>query len=98
SLEADAKAIVAETGLPANSAHVQRLADIRYVGQAFEVVVELPPGPYTAASASVLTEAFEHSYIEKFTRTPPSVPVEIINIRVTVTADVPGSPLTTRGT
>ena len=90
-LEREANEIVAETGLDAASATVQRLADIRYVGQAFEVVVELPPGPYTAASSAALTEAFERSYLEKFTRTPPAVPVEIINIRVTVTAEVAGT-------
>jgi N-methylhydantoinase A len=89
-LEDNAKAIVAETGLDPKTAKVQRLADIRYVGQAFEVVVELPDGPYDASSRDALVAAFEKSYVEKFTRTPPSVPVEIINIRVTVTAEVPG--------
>ena len=92
-LEGEGRQIVSETGLPPESARVRRLADIRYVGQAFEVVVELPDGPYSADSRAALTAAFEASYLEKFTRTPPAVPVEIINIRVTVTAEVPGSTL-----
>src|SRR5690606_15607611 len=90
-LEREAKEIVAETGLDAASATVQRLADIGVVGQAFEVVVELPPGPCTAASSAALTEPYERSYLEKFARTSPAVPVEIIYIRVTDTAEVAGT-------
>ena len=97
SLEESAKLIIGETGLAPESATVRRLADIRYVGQAFEVVVELPPGPYAAGSLDALVEAFERSYVEKFTCTPPSVPVEIINIRVSVSAKVSADGLSLGG-
>ncbi len=89
-LEDEARTLIAGTGLDAASANVERLADIRYVGQAFEVVVSLPAGPYAEASKPALVEAFEAAYISKFTRTPPAVPVEIINIRTAVSAEVPG--------
>ncbi len=89
-LEAEGRALIAATGLDPALAQAERLADIRYVGQAFEVVVALPPGPYTAAAKPSLIAAFEAAYIEKFTRTPPPVPVEIINIRSAVSAEVPG--------
>lgn len=95
-LSDEARAIIAATGLDASRARVQRIADVRYVGQAFEVVVDLPDGPYTAASEASLVAAFERAYVEKFTRTPPAVPVEIINIRVAVAADIPGSELHAR--
>lgn len=91
SLESDAREVLDETRLPGDAAQIQRLADIRYVGQASELVVPLPPGPYTTASESALTAAFEASYIAAFTRTPPATAVEIINVRVTATIDVPGS-------
>ncbi len=89
-LEAEGRALIAATGLDPALAQAERLADIRYVGQAFEVVVALPPGPYTAAAKPSLIAAFEAAYMEKFTRTPPPVPVEIINIRSAVSAEVPG--------
>ena len=89
-LEGEARDLIAGTGLNPSAARIERLADIRYVGQAFEVVVTLPPGPYTEASKPALIEAFEAAYIAKFTRTPPSVPVEIINIRTAVSVEVPG--------
>jgi N-methylhydantoinase A len=90
-LEGSARHVLDETALPGADAAIQRLADIRYVGQASELVVALPHGPYTPASESALVEAFEQSYIAAFTRTPPATPVEIINIRVTASLDVPGS-------
>jgi N-methylhydantoinase A len=39
----------------------------------------------------VLLKAFEVSYQQKFSRTPPSVPVEFINIRVSARAEVASS-------
>ncbi len=92
-LEQDARRVLNETNLPGDKAEIQRLADIRYVGQASELVVALPGGPYNAASEQALVEAFEASYIASFTRTPPTTPIEIINIRVTATLAVPGSAL-----
>lgn len=85
-LAADAREVVAGAGLDPETAVVERRADVRYVGQAFEVIVDLPPGPYDAASAPALIAAFERAYVEKFTRTPPAGPVEIINVRVVVSA------------
>jgi N-methylhydantoinase A len=90
-LESEARRVVAETGLDPASAAIERIADFRYVGQASELVVSLPPGPYGADSRNRLEAAFEVTYVKAFTRTPPSTPVEIINIRVTATVVPPGS-------
>ncbi len=86
-MEADARSVIAATGLDAASATVDRRADVRYVGQAFEIVVDLPPGPYDAGSATLLQDAFERAYLAQFTRTPPAGPVEIINIRIAASAE-----------
>jgi N-methylhydantoinase A len=92
-LEDEARAVIRETQLDPDTAQLERLADIRYVGQASELVVPLPPGPYSSHSRQALQTAFEASYVASFTRTPPATPVEIINIRVTATAKVPLSPV-----
>ena len=91
----DARRVIAATGLDPATAEVERRADVRYVGQAFEVIVDLPPGPYDANSAGALVDAFEAAYLEKFMRTPPAGPVEIINVRVAVSA--PNPPATADG-
>jgi N-methylhydantoinase A len=89
-LEDDARAVIADTGLKLETASVRRLADGRFLGQGFDLVVELPDGPYDASAASRerLTAAFEKAYREKFALTPPEVPIEFINIRVAVRAPV----------
>ncbi|MGH7367746.1 MAG: hydantoinase/oxoprolinase family protein, partial [Candidatus Rokuibacteriota bacterium] len=45
-LEEEARAVMAETGLKLETATVQRLADGRFLGQGFDLVVPLPAGPY----------------------------------------------------
>lgn len=90
-LEAEARQVLEETRLPSIDAQIQRMADIRYVGQASELVVPLPPGPFSVRSEAAIKAAFEQNYVAAFTRTPPASPLEIINVRVTATLDVPGS-------
>ena len=89
-LEADASVVIKETGFDVSQANISRLADMRFAGQGFEVVLELPPGPYDDNSANALRLAFEAVYRETFARTPPDVEPEIINIRVSMSAEVPG--------
>jgi N-methylhydantoinase A len=98
-LEAEARAVMAETGLKLESATVQRLADGRFLGQGFDLVVPLPPGPYedSGPGRAVLRGAFETAYREKFALTPPGVPVEFINARVAVRAPVSGSEVVLEG-
>jgi N-methylhydantoinase A len=98
-LENEARAVMAETGLRLEGATVQRLADGRFLGQGFDLVVPLPPGPYedSGPGRAVLRGAFETAYREKFALTPPGVPVEFINIRVAVRAPVSGSEVVLEG-
>jgi N-methylhydantoinase A len=98
-LEDEARAVIADTGLKLDVATVRRLADGRFLGQGFDLVVALPDGPYTddEATRRRLEAAFEVAYREKFALTPPNVPVEFINIRVAVRAPVAGNDVTVPG-
>ena len=91
-LEADALAQVTGTAAGVAEATVERLADGRFVGQGFDLVVPLPTGPYDRGEREpvrqALAAAFERSYREKFARTPPRVAIEFVSIRVSVTAPV----------
>lgn len=69
---------------------LSRQADGRYVGQGFTLAVHLPAGPYDGTDGRKpeqirkdLLAAFESGYREKFGRTPPDVPIELVNLRVT---------------
>src|SRR5690606_24944331 len=63
-----------------------RYADGRFTGQGFTLTVALPSGPYHPADEAAvrrgLVAAFEAGYREKFGRTPPNVPIELVNLRV----------------
>ena len=85
-LEAQALALVGQTGLAPDQATLERLADLRYVGQGFDSVVPLPAGPYAASSLPAIMRAFEDAYVKSFTRKPPSGAVEVVNIRVAARA------------
>src|SRR5437867_986726 len=97
-LEDQARAVMADTGLKLENAVIRRLADGRFMGQGFDLVVALPDGPYddTAATRAKLIAAFESAYREKFSLTPPDVPVEFINLRVAVRAPVAGTDVIVR--
>jgi N-methylhydantoinase A len=91
-LEEDARAVMADSGLALETAAVRRLADGRFLGQGFDLVVELPPGPYAddEATRRALRAAFEGAYRDKFALTPPDVPVEFLNVRIALRAPVAG--------
>ncbi len=90
---------MADTGLKLESATMKRLADGRFLGQGFDLVVELPDGPYGDGpeSRKTLAAAFESAYREKFALTPPGVAVEFLNIRVSARAPVSGSDVVLQG-
>ena len=98
-LEDEARAVLADTGLPLETATVSRLADGRFMGQGFDLVVTLPDGPYDGGDETRrrLSAAFENAYREKFSLTPPDVPVEFINVRIAVRAPVAGADVVVKG-
>jgi len=90
-LEDQARAVLAGTGLPADDIVCHRLADGRFAGQGFDLVVNLPAGPYVSEDVrEKLKTAFEDAYRKRFNRTPPAVPIEFINARLSARVAVPG--------
>jgi N-methylhydantoinase A len=90
-LEREAVGVLLATPSHRAPAEIKRLADMRYVGQASELVVPLPRGPYGRAARAQFLEAFERSYLAAFTRTPPATQIEIINVRVCATMTIAGA-------
>jgi N-methylhydantoinase A len=100
-LEDEARALLAASGVQLEKAAFQRLADGRFLGQGFDLVVALPAGPYDGPDGDgtrrALRAAFEGAYREKFALTPPDVPVEFINVRIAARAPVADSPVVLDG-
>ncbi len=72
-------------------------ADLRYRGQAFELMTALPEGPVTEATLTTLRERFEDQHRQRFSFDDPKESVELVTLRLTATgvlgeADLPVIP------
>jgi len=85
-LERDARKVMDATLTGKAKIEVERAADLRFVGQGFELVTPLPAGPYSPKSADAVHKAFLKEYRRVFQQEPPAGQIEIINIRVALTA------------
>ena len=65
-LEALARAALRTEGFAAHETRVARSADLRYFGQAWEVQVDLPPGPLDAAAARLAAERFHATHEKRY--------------------------------
>ncbi len=63
---------------------VRRSADLRYLGQRYEVNVPLPDRPLTTADLEPLRDRFNETYRRRYGREIPEVPVEVVTFRVNV--------------
>lgn len=106
-LTREAHSVLAEGGLDGDAAQVTRIVDGRFIGQGFDLSVELPDGPYDtgstadkggdAAMRDRLRRAFMSAYKEKYQRTPVDVPIEFINARISIQVPVDGAGTLARG-
>jgi N-methylhydantoinase A len=65
---------------------VRRSADLRYLGQRYEVNVPLPDRPLTTADIGPLRDRFNRTYRRRYGREIREVPVEAVTFRVNVTS------------
>ncbi|MEO9188847.1 MAG: hydantoinase/oxoprolinase family protein [Acetobacteraceae bacterium] len=86
-LREDALGIVAQSGADMASLAVRRMADMRYVGQGFEITVTLPE----ELGAQTLREAFETHYRSLFTRAAPDAAIEMVALRLSLVAPMQGA-------
>jgi len=77
-------------GLPESSLRFERLADLRYVGQGFELPVPVGSEEKTRSSAThlsgALASAFHEHHERRYGYADPGRPVEVVTIRVRVVA------------
>jgi N-methylhydantoinase A len=65
-LEALARAALRAEGFAEDQMRVGRSADLRYFGQAWEVRVDLPPGPIDAAAGAETVKRFHDAHEKRF--------------------------------
>jgi len=91
-MEAGLRAQLIASGIAGEAIHFARSADMRYLGQGFEVETPLP-GRLDEASRSAIETAFQQAYASRFGRGLAQQRVEIVNWRVeaSVAIDAPQS-------
>jgi N-methylhydantoinase A len=91
-LEALARAALASEGFAEHEMRIERSADLRYFGQAWEVAVELPAGKIDARAAAVAAERFHDAHEQRYGYSYRRAPghgatdrqaMEWVNLRVT---------------
>ena len=92
-LEARGRAVLREADLGEAEIDVELSADMRYVGQGFEVTVPLDRGGHAARDAAAWRRAFEAQYARRFGRHLDTLAVEVVSWRVRVAAPAPVSDL-----
>lgn len=65
---------------------VHRRADLRYVGQAFELTVDVPAGTLTGEVLAEVVDQFHRSHERSYGFAKPGEPVELVNLRVSLLA------------
>ena len=70
-------------GVAADRVAFKRTADIRYVGQGYELRITVPGGPFDPGVENALFAAFEQRHEAEYGRSFPDSPKEIVNVRVT---------------
>ncbi len=81
-LEHQAAARLQEDGLDAPRTIIRRIADCRYVGQGYELRVEIPSGSIDEGWQERAVEAFHQAHEREYVRRFPQSDIQIVNIRV----------------
>jgi N-methylhydantoinase A/oxoprolinase/acetone carboxylase beta subunit/N-methylhydantoinase B/oxoprolinase/acetone carboxylase alpha subunit len=88
-LRGQAEALLAQDGLPPERRDLSYFADLRYHGQAFELVVPWVDGDMTQAGLARLLTAFHDVHRQRFSYANEDDPVEIVTLRITATGRLP---------
>ena len=86
-------------GLGPTEVSFTRWADLRYVGQGYELRVAMPAGAIDAAGLESVWQRFHELHHAEYGQSFPSSPIEIVNIRVSGVGRMPriGALRTPRG-
>lgn len=91
SMEARAKDLLISAGVAKNDIITKRSADMRYVGQGFEIVVPVPNGTLSNGDEELLENEFNKIYMKTFGRNLTDVSLEAVTWRLSVSEPLPSS-------
>jgi len=95
-LDAEADEALARDGVADAQRQRQRSADLRYVGQAYEVNVPVPDGPVDENSVRAIIRGFHDQHQQLYAHCHPKNPVEFVSGRVAAIGKTLAPPLRKR--
>jgi N-methylhydantoinase A len=93
-METEGAATLASEGVPAEKTTFLRLADLRYLGQGYELTVDAPSNSYSNSFADLIS-LFHEKHREAYGYASPGEPVELVNLRLRAVGAIPKPKLTT---
>jgi N-methylhydantoinase A len=87
-MAAQGAAVVREAGV-SGTVSLARSADMRYVGQGYELSVPIPEGPVDGGTPAALRGAFDRVYAHRYGYADPTAAVELVTVAVTATGAGP---------
>ena len=87
-LAGDAVASLGSEGFPAAQIRCERHADLRYVGQAYELTVPVSGDTLTEETWQATVAAYHAAHAAAYGFAKPDDPVEMINVRLTAMVDL----------
>lgn len=81
-METELRDLFAKDGVDADKISLQRIGDLRYVGQGYELKVEFPDGPLTEAALETVWHAFHEQHRKEYGHAFEQSPIEIVTIKV----------------
>ena len=99
-LETLGRDALVKEGVPESEMDFERHADVRYVGQSYELTVELAPGTITQVTLDGVTADYHVAHERAYGHNAPEEPVEFVNMQVTARGEIarPNLKEVTRGT
>jgi N-methylhydantoinase A len=82
------RGVLASEGVPADRMRFVRQLDVRFVGQSYELTVELPHYPLDADGLAALNAAFRAAHRKAYGYAADDEPTELVNVRTTAVGAV----------
>jgi len=90
-MEERMRARLGEQQLVGSDVRIERLADIRYAGQSYELRVPVPSGPIDEQALAGIRVAFDNEHERTYGHRGSSQRIEIVNLRLRAMAKAPAS-------
>ncbi len=93
-MEAEGAATLASEGISSEKTTFLRLADLRYIGQGYEINIDAPNNSYSNSFTDLVTR-FHEKHREIYGYASPGEPVELVNLRLRAIGAIPKPKFTT---